>query len=96
MKTALIVLLASVALYGCSSFLHFSDPTLEDAAAKFCGEKAEAHRAELEAESKRVGLGIDDLLLVFRQACLLRLKKAQEGGEVAGLSAARAKIEAAQ
>lgn len=85
------LMLLAVSLGGCSSFMHFSDPSLEDIAADFCGDKAEAHRAELDAEAKRTGVSIADLLLVFKSACLLRIERGAADGDAAGLAAVRAK-----
>lgn len=94
-KTAamLVVVLVAPALGACSSFMHFSDPTLEDLAADFCGEKASAHRADLEAEATRTGIGVAELIEIFTAACVLRFERASAGGEgeKAGLAAVRRK-----
>src|SRR5690348_7081817 len=50
------ILMLVLLLTGCSSFMHFSDPTLEDIAAKICGEAVDQHKAELQAQADKAGI----------------------------------------
>lgn len=76
----LVLLVAALALPGCSRFMHFSDPSLEDLAATFCDEYKSAHMGELETQAKTAGLPLDDILHAFDVACLLRVKSAGPAG----------------
>lgn len=89
-------LLLALLLPGCSSFMHFSDPSWDDVVGKLCGEQAEAHRAEIEAEAKASALSPADLLVVFEEACTLRVKRGADVSSDAGMVAVRQRAAAAR
>lgn len=90
--TSMVFCVFSVLLFsGCSSFMHFSDPTWDDAVGKFCGEQAEKRKLELDAESERTGISPADLLVIFKEACVLRMKRGGEDASEHAMGAVRAK-----
>lgn len=62
-------------LAGCSSFLHFSDPTVESAIDKACL-----------LQAQRMGISVADLVDVYRKACAARLGANIPTAEQAGVS----------
>lgn len=95
-KKTLGALLFCVVLFvpGCTSFMHFSDPTLDDMVAKLCGEKLDEAMPQISSEAAKVGVPVAELVTAFQTACLFRAKRGLDDGGPAGMDAVYGKIAA--
>ena len=85
----LAILAVVLLLPGCSRFMHFSDPTLDDGVTDLCSTLALQERPKLEAEAKRQGVSLVVLQDIFEAACALRVKQGLSPARAAGMAAAR-------
>lgn len=87
-------LLVLLCLTGCTSWFHFSDPTLDDMVAKLCGERLDEAMPQISSEATKAGVPVAELVTAFQTACLFRAKRGLGDAGPAGMDAVYGKIAA--